>query len=44
MLRSNPYKWWNWLAFVAAMVVNALANTAVLGEKRQGKYRTNTQP
>ncbi|GIO56339.1 hypothetical protein BK138_21620 [Paenibacillus rhizosphaerae] len=37
MLRSNPYKWWNWLAFVAAMVVNALANTAVLGGKTTGE-------
>lgn len=48
VLRNNPYKWWNWLAFIAVMAINALANTAILGGRTTGeisdKYPTWITP
>lgn len=48
LLRSNPYKWWNLLGFVAVIIVNALANTTVLNGMRTGdisdKYPTLITP
>lgn len=36
MLRRNPYKWWNLIAFLAMIAVNILANTTLLGGRRTG--------
>lgn len=37
MLKRNPYKWWNLIAFLAMIVINALANTTLLGGKTTGE-------
>ncbi|MHA0857096.1 tryptophan-rich sensory protein [Paenibacillus sp. CMAA1364] len=31
MMRTNPYKWWNLISFLAMIAINALANTTLLG-------------
>ncbi|GAB6992074.1 TspO/MBR family protein [Paenibacillus pini] len=37
MLRRNPYKWWNVLAFIAVLVINGLASTTILGGRQTGE-------
>lgn len=48
LLKSNPYKWWNLLGFIAVIIVNALANTNVLNGMKTGeisdKYPTLITP
>ncbi|MEC0091537.1 tryptophan-rich sensory protein [Paenibacillus macquariensis] len=34
MLKRNPYKWWNLIAFLAMIAVNVLANTTLIGGRR----------